>query len=68
MRWRMRVSLAVIGIMLGMLALLSADMLIFGGRFVVHSIHARVPTCSAGCHSALHPRPGIHPVTSLRIC
>lgn len=53
MSYRVKLSLAVLGIMLGVMTALALDMLFNNGRMVAHSLHDRNPTCSAGCHGAV---------------
>ena len=53
MSLRVKFSLAVFGIMIGILTVLALDMLFNNGRMVAHSLHDRNPTCSAGCHGAV---------------
>lgn len=53
MSYRVKLSLAVLGIMIGVLTVFALDMLFNNGRMVAHSLHDRNPTCSAGCHGAV---------------
>ena len=60
MSLRVKCSLAVFGIMIGILTVLAMDMLFNNGRMVAHSLHDRNPTCSAGCHGAAPIHPAIY--------
>lgn len=62
MSLRVKFSLAVLGIMLGVMTALALDMLFNNGRMVAHSLHDRNPTCSSGCHGVIPS----HPPVSLR--
>ena len=53
MSYRVKLSLAVLGIMIGVLTVFALDMLFNNGRMVAHSLHDRNPTCSAGCNGAV---------------
>lgn len=53
MKLRVKLSLAVFGVMIGILTVLALDMLFNNGRMVAHSLHDRNPSCSAGCHGAV---------------
>lgn len=47
---RVVISLAILGIMLGVMTTFAADMLFNNGRLIAHYIHDRNPSCGNGCH------------------
>ena len=56
-----RICIALCGITAGIVVIFAADMVLNGGRFVAHTVHAKHPDCSGTCHGPTEqisaPRP-----------